>query len=339
MGQVELATSPYLPSDPAVAVRFGCASAGAPGAPRPRERFVRPGDATLQIDRAIAFHEATFGSRPSGMWPSEGSVSDEAVALIAAAGLRWIATDEDILSRSLNAPLGDRPDLLYRPYRIGDTRPGRAVSRPRAVGPHWLSLPVVGAAARRPPISSGRVREAGRRFIASHRRGSRDRAGDPRRRERLGALRRRRPPFPSRAVPALQEAPDIQTVTMSEAAAGPARPLPSIFPGLLDQRRLLHLDRPPRRPSRMGSAFGCAAAPSTNGRRSVPPDGPGPGARGTADRRRQRLVLVVRRRPLLGPRRRVRRPLSPASPQRLHRARAGDSRGAVRDQHQHGCGT
>ena len=75
-GQVELSCSPFyhpilpllcdtdigLPTDPL--------------AERPRTRFARPDDARAQVERALSFHEQTFGSRPSGMWPSEGSVSN-----------------------------------------------------------------------------------------------------------------------------------------------------------------------------------------------------------------------------------------------------------------------
>ena len=54
----------------------------------PTRRFRRPEDASLQIERALDSHEALFGVRPKGLWPSEGSVSEEAVMLAAAAGHR-----------------------------------------------------------------------------------------------------------------------------------------------------------------------------------------------------------------------------------------------------------
>ena len=57
-------------------------------------------------------------------------------------------------------------------------------------------------------------------------------------------------------------ADDIAAVTMSEAAdtADSVPILPSIFPGFVDQRRLLHLDRPRRRPSRLDPGGRGAAA-------------------------------------------------------------------------------
>jgi len=65
------------------------------------------------------------------------------------------------------------------------------------------------------------------------------------------------------------------------------------FPWLLDRREFLHLDWPPRRPACLGAAGGGAASARGSWRRRRSRR-PGCGARGSADRGRQRLVLVVR---------------------------------------------
>ena len=86
-GQVELSCSPfYHPILPLLYDSDTSLQTHAEAA-RPRTRFARPDDATLQIERALTFHEQTFGRRPVGMWPSEGAVSNEAVALMARAGM------------------------------------------------------------------------------------------------------------------------------------------------------------------------------------------------------------------------------------------------------------
>jgi alpha-amylase/alpha-mannosidase (GH57 family) len=227
-GQVELSTSPYYHPILPLLCDSDAHQHAHPGAPKPRQRFQRPDDARLQIDRAIAFHEATFGSRPSGMWPSEGSVSDESVALIASAGLKWIATDEDILARSLRTAM--RPELLYRPYRVGEAGPV-ALFRDHAmsdrVGFQYQSWDARAAAA----DFVEHVRAAGRRFVEA---GGGEVAtvpvildGENAWEYYDGGGR----PFLRALYAALSEAPDITTVTMSEAAVGPARTLPSIFPG------------------------------------------------------------------------------------------------------------
>ena len=163
-GQVELATSPfYHPILPLLCDSDAHLQAH-PDAARPRLRFARPEDARLQIDRAIAFHEAAFGRRPIGMWPSEGAVSDQALQLIADAGLSWVATDEDILSRSLGQVM--RPELLYRPYRIGASGPAvlfRDHALSDRIGFHYKTWDALAAA----DDFLGRVREAGRRYAAA----------------------------------------------------------------------------------------------------------------------------------------------------------------------------
>ena len=229
-GHVELATSPFYHPILPLLCDSDAHQVANPGAPRPHKRFMRPDDARLQIERAIALHEATFGSRPAGLWPSEGSVSDEAVALIAAAGLTWIATDEDILSRSLKTAVASRPDLLYRPYKIGDDGPVvlfRDHAMSDRIGFHYQSWDATAAAA----DFIAHVRDAGRRF--SEATGGEVATvsvildGENAWEYYEGGGR----PFLRALYGALSAADDIRTVTMSEAAATPARALPSIFSG------------------------------------------------------------------------------------------------------------
>jgi alpha-amylase/alpha-mannosidase (GH57 family) len=229
-GQVELSTSPFYHPILPLLCDSDAHQRAHPGAAKPRQRFRRPEDARLQIERAIALHETTFGSRPSGMWPSEGSVSDEAVSLIAQAGFNWIATDEDILARSLNVPIRERPDLLYRPYRVGDAGPVvlfRDHGMSDRIGFHYQSWDPAAAA----QDFLHHVREAGQRFAAAT--GGEVATvpvildGENAWEYYDGGGR----PFLRALYRALSDASDIQTVTMAEAAAGPAAPLPSIFPG------------------------------------------------------------------------------------------------------------
>ena len=54
-----------------------------------------------KCSRGLALHEQVFGVRPRGMWPSEGSVSNEVLAMAHELGVKWLATDEGVLGRSL----------------------------------------------------------------------------------------------------------------------------------------------------------------------------------------------------------------------------------------------
>ena len=92
-----------------------------------------------------------------------------------------------------------------------------------------------------------------------------DGAGHPRRRERLGALRRRRAAVPASALSAPGRGARISIrCTMRRAAEGPAAAAARrLFAGLVDQCRLRHLDRPSRRPPRLEPAARTARSGST----------------------------------------------------------------------------
>ena len=86
--------------------------------------FHNPEDAAHQIEEAAILFQQLFGAPPRGMWPPEGSVSDEALKLYMDKGIEWLATDEDILFESLRVELRKdeygyllSPELLYKPYR------------------------------------------------------------------------------------------------------------------------------------------------------------------------------------------------------------------------------
>jgi alpha-amylase/alpha-mannosidase (GH57 family) len=101
-GSVELSTTPYYHPILPLLCDTNIGRESAAGLPLPGERFRRPDDAEAQIRRALEMHQRSFGTRPVGMWPSEGSVSDEVVGLAAGQGVQWMATDEGVLGRSLN---------------------------------------------------------------------------------------------------------------------------------------------------------------------------------------------------------------------------------------------
>jgi alpha-amylase/alpha-mannosidase (GH57 family) len=68
----------------------------------PKGKFSHPEDADAQIKKAVKLYEEIFGLKPLGMWPSEGSISEEVIQLMAENGLRWTASDEEVLLKSLS---------------------------------------------------------------------------------------------------------------------------------------------------------------------------------------------------------------------------------------------
>ncbi len=125
-GRLEISVSPfYHPILPLVA-DTGRANIDAPGGRLPG-RFSWPEDARAQIERAAAFHAERFGARAKGMWPSEGSVGEHVVPLVAGAGFSWMATDQGVLARSGKwGYRTDDPEVLLKPYVAG--APGGEVS-------------------------------------------------------------------------------------------------------------------------------------------------------------------------------------------------------------------
>jgi alpha-amylase/alpha-mannosidase (GH57 family) len=238
-GQVELSTSPFyhpilpLLCDTDVYLRTH------PHSRMPRQRFRHPEDAVEQLQRAVACHARLFGAPPSGLWPSEGSVSDSMVPLAQAAGFSWMATDELILARSLGVVLTrdgyghlQQPETLYIPYivRAGE-REIACLFRDHVlsdlIGFTYSNWGATDAAA----DFVNRLVEGGRRF--------RDRTnggeavipvildGENAWEHFEGGGR----PFLRALYGALSAHPELQTVTMSEATAGARASINGIFPG------------------------------------------------------------------------------------------------------------
>jgi alpha-amylase/alpha-mannosidase (GH57 family) len=115
-GQVELSTTPYYHPILPLVCDTEAAHRALPGLQLP-PRFSRPDDARWQVRRALDSHAEHFGTRPAGMWPAEGSVSPEALEVLAAEGVRWAASDEGVLLHSL-PPETTRLESLYRPWRF-----------------------------------------------------------------------------------------------------------------------------------------------------------------------------------------------------------------------------
>ena len=126
----ELSSSPmYHPILPLL-IDTHSAQDALPGALLPNLPFAYPEDALGQMVEGRNAFRDFFGSYPSGMWPSEGSISPASLELTARAGFSWSATDEVLLARSLgktvhrdNEGIPLEPDWLYRPYQV-DTSSG-----------------------------------------------------------------------------------------------------------------------------------------------------------------------------------------------------------------------
>ncbi|MEZ4312552.1 MAG: glycoside hydrolase family 57 protein, partial [Polyangiaceae bacterium] len=102
-GQVELSTSPYYHPIVPLLVDTDVARVSLPHDPLP-PRFSYKGDAKEQIARSLKAHARAFGKPARGIWPPEGSLSSETVALYKSLGVEWLCGDVHTLGRSLAHP-------------------------------------------------------------------------------------------------------------------------------------------------------------------------------------------------------------------------------------------
>jgi alpha-amylase/alpha-mannosidase (GH57 family) len=115
-GQVEVSVSPfYHPILPLLCDQEAAREA-MPDIRLPKEKIANPEDARWQISSAISYYEKMLERTPRGMWPSEGSVSTDAVRIMAEEGLLWAASDEEVLLETLGKKR--KPELIYAPYRV-----------------------------------------------------------------------------------------------------------------------------------------------------------------------------------------------------------------------------
>ncbi|MCX7698460.1 MAG: glycoside hydrolase family 57 protein, partial [Candidatus Goldbacteria bacterium] len=117
-GRIELSTSPFYHPILPLIYNTDIAKQCMPGI-KLDFNFSYPEDAESQIKKACNYFIEKFGRQPSGIWPSEGSVSMDVVKIFAKSGFKWFATDEEILKETL---LKDgqklNADTIYKPYKL-----------------------------------------------------------------------------------------------------------------------------------------------------------------------------------------------------------------------------
>jgi alpha-amylase/alpha-mannosidase (GH57 family) len=124
-GQVELCTSPFYHPIMPLLLEPQQGRQANPGLPAYDLEFDWEDDLRAQLNAGLEWMEKTFGRRPRGIWPSEGSLSERVISILDQTGIAWTASDEHVLSRSLPRELERNsrfeitsPEALYRPYHL-----------------------------------------------------------------------------------------------------------------------------------------------------------------------------------------------------------------------------
>ncbi|MEN6450305.1 MAG: glycoside hydrolase family 57 protein [Thermoguttaceae bacterium] len=126
-GQIELTTTPFYHPILPLLWDKRLARRAMPNVALPKHLESYADDARQHVQKAVEYHTKLFGQPPRGMWPSEGSVCQGIVPVLAEAGIQWIGTDEEILSCSTDGWVSRdgngflrNPEMLYRPWRVED---------------------------------------------------------------------------------------------------------------------------------------------------------------------------------------------------------------------------
>jgi len=103
-GRIELSTTPYAHPIVPLLLDLHSAKQAMPKVTLPKlERY--PGGrerSHWHIQHGLNVFEKYFGFKPKGCWPSEGSISDDALKLFEDCGFRWVASGENVLRHSLD---------------------------------------------------------------------------------------------------------------------------------------------------------------------------------------------------------------------------------------------
>ena len=344
-GSVELSASPYYHPILPLLCDTNVGAESSPGLNLPTRRFRHPDDATLQIQRALDSHESLFGVRPQGLWPSEGSVSEETLTLACRQGIQWMATDEGVLGRSLDfnftrhdsgslqAGGAERLNNIYL-YEKGSTRMHLVFRN------HRIS-DLIGF------VYSGMAAQEAAQHLIQNIKDSAQPVTGKRKNAVVSIILdgenaweyypQSGREFLRRFYDGLQRDPQIEPVTISEAIArhkeSDFAPLQRLVPGSWINANLdVWIGAP--EDNRSWDLLAEARDYYDRYSHRVSADAAQAGLGGVADCRRQRLELVVRSRASLGQRPRLRRAVSQAPVQRLSRAGGRSAGGAEHADHQ-----
>lgn len=101
-GKVEISLTPYFHPILPLLIDMESAKEALPDVKLPENYFSLAEDASWHIDESLKSFNKNFGETPVGMWPAEGSISSQALEFFSSKGVKWVASDEDVLAKTLN---------------------------------------------------------------------------------------------------------------------------------------------------------------------------------------------------------------------------------------------
>lgn len=103
LGNLEISISPFYHPILPLLCDTDSLQESMPNAELPSVRFQYPEDANAQIHNANEYYKTLFNHYPMGMWPSEGSLSNDTLQIMINNNIKWAASDEMVLSNSMKS--------------------------------------------------------------------------------------------------------------------------------------------------------------------------------------------------------------------------------------------
>jgi len=125
-GQIELSFTPYAHPIMPLLLDINTTLDAMPAAPLPMSTEYPGGEARVRwhIRKGLDTFQHHFGFRPTGCWPSEGSVNNESLTVLAQEGIRWAASGESVMRNSIAHELTTekvkQQTCIHRPYLTAD---------------------------------------------------------------------------------------------------------------------------------------------------------------------------------------------------------------------------
>jgi len=96
-GKIEITTTPYYHPILPLLLNIESAKESKPDISLPKITANFKEDAVYHLNAALDEYQSIFDKKPNGLWPAEGSLSNQTLDLFIEHKIKWTATDEDVL--------------------------------------------------------------------------------------------------------------------------------------------------------------------------------------------------------------------------------------------------
>ena len=100
-GKIEITSTPYYHPILPLLLNIESAKESKPDIALPKITANFKEDAVYHLSAALDEYQSIFDKNPNGLWPAEGSLSNQTLELFIEHKIKWTATDEDVLYNSI----------------------------------------------------------------------------------------------------------------------------------------------------------------------------------------------------------------------------------------------